>query len=165
MFTTAGSTRFTIPENEFEEELDRALPAGWHSFPVNVVIRTAETRPDNNRPIKIPTTNVNPTKNAAIIFRRRAQLKSSFTCSPISLLLFIGPGAPECASHRRHEKYNTAKCGSSCSHANRVARINTVLKYGLHIAKVSRRAMPLASKFDAPPAFCCSSWTDFYKNL
>src|SRR5579863_9142815 len=121
MLTTAGSTRFTIVENELAEGMGSGTTRGVAFVPLNDFI--AETRPEITEPIMIPVTSVNATKNDAMIFRRRAQLKSSFTCSPISLLLDF-PAAY--VSHPKSEvlrtrldgppsktrsKYNTANKG------------------------------------------------------
>src|SRR5580704_11694272 len=85
MFTTAGSTRFTMPEKELADGMGSGTASGVAFVPLKVFI--AETRPEITEPIMIPVTSVNATKNDASILRRRAQLKSSFTCSPMSLLL------------------------------------------------------------------------------
>src|SRR6476646_9737246 len=85
MFTTAGSTRFTIPEKELGEGIGSGTASRAASVPPNDFI--AETRPEMTEPIMIPRTRVNATKNDARYLRRRAQLKISFTCSPISLHL------------------------------------------------------------------------------
>jgi hypothetical protein len=83
MFTTAGSTRFTIPEKELDEGMGSGTDSGVALVPANPELFTADTLPETTEPISIPTTSVKDTKNAAMIFRRRAQLKSSLTCSPI----------------------------------------------------------------------------------
>src|ERR1700730_494005 len=94
MFTTAGSTRFTIPEKELEEGIGSGTANGVALVPANAVFFTADTRPETTDPIMIPTNSVRHTKNAAIIFLRRAQLKISFTCSPILKLLWCHTGVP-----------------------------------------------------------------------
>src|SRR5271154_1928839 len=85
ILTTAGSTRFTIPEKELAEGMGSGTDRCAASVPLNDFM--AETWPEITEPIMIPTTSVNATKNDAMILRRRAQLKSSLTCSPMSLLL------------------------------------------------------------------------------
>src|SRR5580693_263087 len=121
ILTTAGSTRFTMVEKELAEGIGSGTVRGVAFVPLNDFI--AETRPEITEPIMIPVTSVNATKNDAMILRRRAQLKSSFTCSPMSLLLDF-PAAPVCepkseGSRTRSDgppgepqsKYNTAHKG------------------------------------------------------
>src|SRR5260370_28276015 len=87
MFTTAGSTRLTIDANELDDGI------GSGTAKAVAVVRgkprpfIAETRPETTDPIRIPTVSVNATNTAASILRRRAQLKSSLTCSP----MFVAP--------------------------------------------------------------------------
>src|SRR5580704_13622641 len=88
ILTTAGSTRLTMAEKELAEGMGSGTTRGVAFVPLNDFI--AETRPEITEPIMIPVTSVNATKNDAMILRRRAQLKSSFTCSPMSLLLDFG---------------------------------------------------------------------------
>src|SRR5207249_3772400 len=52
--------------------------------PANPKPFVAETRPETNEPIRIPTSNVKATNADARIFRWRAQFNISLTCSPIS---------------------------------------------------------------------------------
>src|SRR5580704_12729529 len=121
ILTTAGSTRFTMVEKELAEGMASGTARGVAFVPLNDFI--AETRPEITEPIMIPVTSVNATKNDAMILRRRAQLKSSFTCSPMSLLLNF-PAAhasdpkPEVSRTRLEgppdeplRKYNTANTG------------------------------------------------------
>src|SRR5580704_18902145 len=116
MLTTAGSTRFTMPENELAEGMGSGTVSRDASVPLKDFM--AETRPEITEPIMIPTMSVNATKNDARILRRRAQLKSSFTCSPMSLLLILSAGITRHAnqqyppaSRRFPNKYNTADDG------------------------------------------------------
>jgi hypothetical protein len=74
MFTTAGSTRFTIPEKELDDGIGSGTASGVALVPANAALFTADTRPETTDPIIIPTNSVKATKNAAIIFLRRAQL-------------------------------------------------------------------------------------------
>jgi hypothetical protein len=74
MLTTAGSTRFTIPEKELDDGIGSGTANGVAFVPANVELFTADTRPETTEPIIIPTNKVKATKNAAEIFLRRAQL-------------------------------------------------------------------------------------------
>src|ERR1700682_964526 len=85
MFTTAGSTRLTIDAKELDEGTGSGTVSAVAVVPENPRLFVAETRPETTDPIIIPTASVNATKMAASILRRRAQLKSSLTCSPMSV--------------------------------------------------------------------------------
>jgi hypothetical protein len=73
MFTTAGSTRLTIPENELEEGMGSGKASGAALVPANEKLCIAETLPFTSVPIKIPITRVAAIDTVAIIFRRRVQ--------------------------------------------------------------------------------------------
>src|SRR5208282_5998099 len=117
IFTTAGSTRFTMPEKELAEGMGSGTTRGVAFVPLNDFI--AETRPEMTDPIRIPVTSVKATKNDAMIFRRRAQLKISFTCSPmVAAPIYLGRTSHCPDVHPRgrytanrpaipHNKYNT----------------------------------------------------------
>src|SRR5712692_3680068 len=77
MFTTAGSTRFTIAAKELDEGMTSGTVSGVAVVPANPRVFIAETRPDMTDPIRIPTASVSATDNDARILRRRAQLNSS----------------------------------------------------------------------------------------
>ena len=83
MFTTAGSTRLTMDANELEEGTGSGTVRAVAVVPPNPKLFIAEVRPETTEPIRMPIPSVKATKKAARIFLRRAQLKSSFTCSPI----------------------------------------------------------------------------------
>src|SRR5712671_1249835 len=85
MFTTAGSTRLTIEAKELDEGTGSGTVRAVAVVPGNPKPLVAETRPETTDPIRIPIVSVNATNTAASILRRRAQLKSSLTCSPISV--------------------------------------------------------------------------------
>src|SRR5258708_24019966 len=85
MFTTAGSTLLTIAANELDAGIGSGTANAVAVVPGNPSPFIAETRPETTDPIKIPTVSVNATNTAASILRRRAQLKSSLTCSPMSI--------------------------------------------------------------------------------
>src|SRR6266436_5703137 len=85
MFTTAGSTRLTIPAKELDDGIGSGTARAVAVVPENPILFIAETRPETTDPIRMPTASVNATNTAASILRRRAQLKSSLTCSPISV--------------------------------------------------------------------------------
>src|SRR6266852_9821741 len=89
IFTTAGSTRFTMLANELEDGTGSGTARGVALAPENGSVFIADTRPEITDPINIPTVKVNATKAAAKILRRLAQPKSSFTCSPIFLTLIF----------------------------------------------------------------------------
>ena len=73
MFTTAGSTRFTIPENEFDDGIGSGSASVAALEPANEKPRIAETLPFTSVPIKIPITSVAAIDTVAISFRRRVQ--------------------------------------------------------------------------------------------
>src|SRR5258708_28916160 len=83
IFTTAGSTRFTIDANELEDGMASGTASGVAPLAERGLI--AEVRPETTEPIKIPTISVSATNKLAIAFSRRAQLTISFTGSPIAL--------------------------------------------------------------------------------
>src|SRR5260370_40037638 len=85
MFRTAGSTRLTIEAKELDEGTGSGTVRAVAVVPGNPKPFVAETRPETTDPVRIPTVNVNATNTAASILRRRAQLKSSLTCSPKSV--------------------------------------------------------------------------------
>src|SRR5258707_14685189 len=85
MFTTAGSTRLTIDAKELDEGTGSGTANAVAVVPGNPRLFIPETHPETTDPIRIPTVSVNATNTAARILRRRAQLKSSLTCSLISL--------------------------------------------------------------------------------
>ena len=90
MFTTAGSTRLTIPAKELDDGTGSGTVSAVAVVPENPRLFIADTRPETTDPIKIPTVSVNATNTAASILRRRVQLKSSLTCSSM-LLPFSSP--------------------------------------------------------------------------
>src|ERR1700760_4713962 len=93
MFTTAGSTRLTIPENDAEDGTGSGRLNGVALFFANVDIAfIADVRPDTIEPIRMPTMSVRTRKPDANSLRRRAQPKISRTCCPISCLLLSFPG-------------------------------------------------------------------------
>src|SRR5260370_17153341 len=94
MFTTAGSTRLTIEAKELDEGTGSGTVRAVAVVPGNPKPFVAETRPETTDPIRIPTVNVNATNTAARILRRRAQLKSSLTRSPISFPPPLHPPHP-----------------------------------------------------------------------
>src|SRR6266852_9545745 len=119
MFTTAGSTRFTIEAKELDEGTGSGTVRAVAVVPGNPRLFIAETRPETTDPIKIPTVSVNATNTAASILRRRAQLKSSLTCSPMFVSPLVQAPQPirlsQCPSARpakpagtQPPKYNTA---------------------------------------------------------
>src|SRR2546429_2740470 len=79
MFTTAGSTRLTIPAKELDVGIGSGTARAVAVVPENPILFIAETRPETTDPIRIPTASVNATNTAASILRRRAQLNISFT--------------------------------------------------------------------------------------
>src|SRR5205814_5476151 len=83
MFTTAGSTRVTILENEDADGTGSGTASGVAFVPANEKPFIAETCPDTTEPIRTPTPNVSATKKVASTLRRRAQSNISFTCCPI----------------------------------------------------------------------------------
>ncbi len=83
MFTTAGSTRFTIDANEFDAGIGSGTAKAVAEVPANPRLFIAETRPETTDPIRIPTAKVKATNTPASILRRLAQLISSLTCSPM----------------------------------------------------------------------------------
>src|SRR5277367_5556596 len=104
MLTTAGSTRFTIPEKELEDGTGSGTTSGVAFVPEKLSAFMAETRPETTVPIIMPAASVSDTNTVAKILRLRAQPTNSFTCSPIVRLLFLlGP-------QTRFPKYNTAVC-------------------------------------------------------
>src|SRR5712664_3581153 len=119
MFTTAGSTRLTIDAKELDEGTGSGTVSAVAVVPENPILFIAETRPETTDPIRMPTARVNATNTAASILRRRAQLKSSLTCSPISITPLDQTPQPirlsQCPSARpakpagtQPSKYNTA---------------------------------------------------------
>src|SRR2546421_2982574 len=119
MFTTAGSTRLTIPAKELDAGIGSGTVRGVAVVPENPRLFIAETRPETTEPIKIPTVSVNATNTAASILRRRAQSKSSLTCSPMlvtplfqapAVLLASVDGSSACPDPigAQPRKYNTA---------------------------------------------------------
>src|SRR5260370_17230506 len=94
MFTTAGSTRLTIEAKELDEGTGSGTVRAVAVVPGNPKPLVAETRPETTDPIRIPTVSVNATNAAASILRRRAQLKSSLTCSPISVTPLVQAPQP-----------------------------------------------------------------------
>src|SRR5258708_2536112 len=119
MFTTAGSTRLTIDANELDEGTGSGTVSAVAVVPVNPRLFVAATRPETTDPIRIPPASVNATNTAASIFRRRAQLKSSLTCSPMSLTPLVQAPTALLVYVERHPacpdpvgaqplKYNTA---------------------------------------------------------
>src|SRR5439155_14212402 len=84
IFTTAGSTRFTIDANEFDDGIASGIASGVAPLPAKATDFMAEVRPDTIVPIRIPSTSVSATNNPAIIFSRRAQLTILLTGSSIS---------------------------------------------------------------------------------
>src|SRR5437867_12976963 len=94
MFTTAGSTRLTIAANELDAGIGSGTANAVAVVPGNPRLFIAETRPETTDPIRIPTVSVNATNTAASILRRRAQLKSSLTCSPISVAPLVQAPQP-----------------------------------------------------------------------
>jgi hypothetical protein len=69
--------------NEFEDGIGSGTARAVAVVPANPKFFIAETRPETTDPIRMPTPSVNITNTDTTILRRRAQLKSSFTCSPI----------------------------------------------------------------------------------
>src|SRR5580765_7799123 len=84
MFTTAGSTRFTIDANEFDDGIASGITKGVAPLAENDIDFIADVRPETTVPINIPTTSVSATKSAATVFSLRAQPTMPFTGSPIS---------------------------------------------------------------------------------
>src|SRR5271170_274622 len=105
MFTTAGSTRVTIPENELADGMGSGTARGVALVPANDNVFIAETLPETTEPIRMPTPSVRTTKKDAKIFRRRAQTNNSLTCSPIMTC----SSCPQKTS-RPPVKYNTMLC-------------------------------------------------------
>src|SRR6266404_512466 len=101
IFTTAGSTRFTIDANELEDGMASGTASGVAPLAESGLI--AEVRPETTEPIKIPTISVSATNKAATAFSRRAQLTISFTGSPIALtpVFSVLPNPSDC----RHLNY------------------------------------------------------------
>jgi hypothetical protein len=83
MFTTAGSTLFTIDANELEEGIASGMGSSAAPLPANAMDFMADVRPETNVPIRIPKTSVSATNSPATIFSRRAQLTILLTGSPI----------------------------------------------------------------------------------
>src|ERR1700687_2633069 len=73
MFTTAGSTRLTIPEKELEDGIGSGRARGVALVPANEKLRMAETLPETIVPIKIPMTRVAVMATVATTLRRRVQ--------------------------------------------------------------------------------------------
>src|SRR5882757_9660943 len=94
MFTTAGSTRFTIDANEFDAGIGSGTAKAVAEVPANPRLFIAETRPETTDPIRIPTARVSATNIPESILRRRAQLKSSLTCSPMSVTPLVEAPQP-----------------------------------------------------------------------
>src|SRR5215470_18570790 len=95
IFTTAGSTRFTIPENEFEDGIESGTASGV-ALPANAKFFIAEVLPEITVPIKIPTVSVNAIASPAIHVLCRLVPTASRTCSLVlpcivPLLLFCLP--------------------------------------------------------------------------
>src|SRR4029077_4559889 len=88
MFTTAGSTRFTMEANEAPEGIGSGTASGVALVPANEKVFIAETRPETTEPMRMPTVSVSATNAEAKILRRRAQSNNSFTCCPMFVLLF-----------------------------------------------------------------------------
>src|SRR5271163_2965396 len=119
MLTTAGSTRFTIPEKELEDGTGSGTTSGVALVPEKLSAFMADTRPETTVPIIMPAANVSATNAVAKILRLRAQPTNSFTCSPIVRLLSCWdhkPGSrsitlqfvPGCATNSvRREDYCT----------------------------------------------------------
>src|SRR5207244_12341409 len=89
IFTTAGSTRFTIDANEFDDGIASGIASRVAPLPANATDFMAEVRPDTMVPIRIPNTRVSATNNPASIISRRRQLTILLNGSPIfNLLLY-----------------------------------------------------------------------------
>ena|SRR3954447_25130453 len=96
MFTTAGSTRVTIDENELAAGIGSGTPRGLALVPANVdSVFIAETLPLTTDPIRIPTANVSTTDRDARIFLRRVQADFPLTSSISSC---------SCVLRRRHAR-------------------------------------------------------------
>src|SRR4029077_16637813 len=105
MFTTAGSTRVTIDENELAAGIGSGKPSGLALVPANVEsVFIADTLPLTTDPIKMPTARVSTTDKDARIFLRRVQADIPLTSS-ISFLLLCPQKTP-----RPPVQYNTAFC-------------------------------------------------------
>src|SRR5215471_6012038 len=82
MFTTAGSTRFTIEAKLLEDGTGSGRISGLaEAAPVNENDRIAETFPETTVPIKMPTESVAAMSPAATYVRRRVQSTLLFDCS------------------------------------------------------------------------------------
>src|SRR5271169_416178 len=73
MLTTAGSTRFTIAEKEFEDGIGSGSASGVALVPAKERALIAETLPFTRVPMKIPITRVAAIDTVAINFLRRVQ--------------------------------------------------------------------------------------------
>src|SRR3974377_736611 len=101
MFTTAGSTRFTILLKEFDDGIGSGKANAAAFVPENEKLLIAETRSETSVPIMIPTGSVAPIKPAATILRRRVQ--STIPFRPSSIFL-----TPVCSvAQSTSGKYNT----------------------------------------------------------
>src|SRR5258706_9536853 len=72
MLTTAGSTRFTMPEKEDAEGIGARTASLVALVPPNENAFIADTRAETTEPIIIPTVSVNATKKEAKTLRQRA---------------------------------------------------------------------------------------------
>jgi hypothetical protein len=81
MFTTAGSTRLTIAEKEFDDGTGSGNAKGAAFVPANEKVLIAETLPETSVPMKMPITKVAAIDTVAINFRRRVQSPMFFTWS------------------------------------------------------------------------------------
>src|SRR5271154_3991769 len=158
MLTTAGSTRFTIPENELEDGTGSGTVSGVALVPEKFSAFMAETRPETTVPIMMPAASVSDKKTAARILRLRAQPTKSFTCSPIVRLLFLlGP-------QTRFPKYNTAICTrlrDKCSAAGGLLYALSAVNCPLGLVYASCASVcsatlcfPTLHTFDAPNQNC-----------
>src|SRR5260370_6168054 len=104
MLTTAGSTRFTIPEKLFEDGIGSGRESGAAEVPANENDRMAETFPETTVPIRMPTERVAAISPAATYVRRLVQFTLEFVdCSITIWLLSISVAQSTCG------KYNTVE--------------------------------------------------------
>ena len=100
IFTMAGSTRFTIDANVFDEGIASGIAKGAAPLPTNVTDFMAEVRPETTVPIQIPTTSVSATNKVAITFSRRAQPTNLRTGSSICATpIILSAAAPTRTAH------------------------------------------------------------------